>query len=711
MKTLINIKKESWNLKLVFGLMLLLFGCLNIQAQEAEPASVKVTARPQQEAVLLRWGVNTAIGWKSANEKGFNVYRRLVKKDSQIIENAPKVLLVGNLTTASQDLWEKEILEKNNQYAAIIAQAIFGESFTAEDTGEHEESELGRIINMVDELDQRFLFSLYAADMSYDASLLAGWGYVDQSVIKGEEYIYQVVVRGDDKIKSGATISGVDLFEALPVVNDFMGIAEDKKVMFGWSSLPYRNVFVAYNIEKSESENGIYKALSETAIVDLNANRDDGIKAPLMYYADTLAVNDRDYYYRISGITSFGEKGAPSKPIKIRGMASNETAPELTGFEYDNKGGVEIFWDFPVEKEKDIKAFELQVATDVKGEYTVLDPAIAKSKRRYIQRDLEASNYFKIAAVGLDDKRVLSMNVLVQPIDSIPPAIPTGLSGQIDSLGVVRLKWEANTEKDLLGYRIIRGQQKDEEFIDIYQRAYPSNAYTDSVNLKFANPKVYYRIAAEDKRHNVSEFSEILVLEKPVVIPPISPVFTDYKLKSGTVELHWINSPSDQVILTVISRRKSGESTWKTLKTFTDGTASYLDGFEIVGNQVYEYKIQAKNAAELWSKSGDINTQLTIEALDLGGLVVIKGLEAVVDREKNRLLLKWRQVLGKDKLVNIEIYKNVVGAKPILWQVVDGEMNEFILDEKLSMNTTYEYYLVPNLKDGIGRGEKITVTF
>ncbi|MBB1140657.1 fibronectin type III [Myroides sp. WP-1] len=699
--------------KIIVGVMLLLSALSFAQdtSEAIEQPMVKIAARAQEDAVLLRWGVTTPSAWRKAKENGYVLYRRLVKKDGQIIEHAPKETLADNIQPATQELWEKAIVEDKNEYAAVIAQALFGESFQMEDTGEIEDSELGRIINTAEEIDQRFLFSLYAADMSFEASLLAGWGYIDRKVKKGEEYIYQVEVRAENSIGKGATLIGVDQYEPLPMIEDFIAMGGDKNVLFGWSATLYRNVYVSYVIEKSEQEEGPFFPLSERGIVDLHAATADSKQNPLIYYADTLAINNKAYYYRIYGISSFGEKGQVSKPIVVKGIVENEVAPVLQGFSYDNQGGVELFWDFPKEKEADIKGFELEVATSMEGGFTRVGGILDKTKRSHKQKDLEPSNYFKVAAIGLNDRKVQSMSVLVQPIDSIPPAIPTGLQGQIDSLGVVRLTWNANTEKDLLGYRIIRGQQADEDFVDVFRNAYPTNQYIDSVNLKFSNKKVYYRIAAEDKRHNVSEFSEVLVLEKPTTIPPIAPIFINFELQADGVVLFWENSSSEDVDLVVLSRRKRGEVLWQSLAHFSEGESSYTDQHNLEPKQEYEYQIQAKNTANLWSDSGAINTKITIETLNIKARKVLKNIEAIVDREKRRVLLKWDYSVDKAKIDSIEIYKNEVGKTPFLWKVIKSSDADFILDSQLSLNTAYEYHLLPNVKEGIGKGEQIEVKF
>ena len=43
----------------------------------------------------------------------------------------------------------------------------------------------------------------------------------------------------------------------------------------------------------------------------------------------------------------------------------------------------------------------------------------------------------------------------MQLYDETPPAVPVKLTGKIDSTGIVRLEWKANTKKDLGGYHVL----------------------------------------------------------------------------------------------------------------------------------------------------------------------------------------------------------------------------------------------------------------
>src|SRR5690606_3780897 len=84
--------------------------------------------------------------------------------------------------------WEEMV--DSNDYAAIIAQSLYGESFEVEGTGNN--NEIMEIVNTAEELQQRFSFALFAADMNFEAAKKAGLGLEDNTVKNNERYYYKV---------------------------------------------------------------------------------------------------------------------------------------------------------------------------------------------------------------------------------------------------------------------------------------------------------------------------------------------------------------------------------------------------------------------------------------------------------------------------------------------------------------------------------------
>ncbi|OAZ02871.1 fibronectin type III domain-containing protein [Flavobacterium succinicans] len=687
---------------LKFRCLILLFFLFSLGFSQNKPATVMVNARAQKDKILIRWAINSPSEWQKANKKGFVVTRSTVLRDGIVLSPPEKKLLtLQPLLPEPLDSW-LDLVQKDNN-AAIIAQSIFGESF---EVTAAKEGDLSKIVNMVDELNQRYTFALYAADMSFISAVKAGWGLIDTDVKNNEVYAYQVSVFENPKVKESAYMIGLRDYSDLPAPTDFIAIPDDKKVLLSWDYETFKRIYTSFMVEKS-SDGIQYAPISTTPLVNLNDKEDQPSKT--MYYVDTLSINDKMFHYRLYGITSFGEKGAYTKPISVTGVAAVVTPARLIDYTIVNSNEVHLEWDYPAGSEGFIQGYELNLADNDKGPYAVVTKNIPPSQRKLIYKEnLFPSNYFTITVVGKNNQRLTSQSMLVQPVDSIPPAKPIGLEGVIDSLGVVKLKWKPNVEKDLRGYRILKANTAGEEFVDIYHQSYVGNEYQDSVSLKMTNSKVYYRIAAEDQRFNISEPSEVLVLDKPDKIPPAAPIFKDFDNKDGKVHLKWIRSYSEDVVGYSLRRREKGQDKWEEIKQLNDTIQEFTDD-RVTHKKIYQYAILAKDKSNLWS-SLDHST-VTVPVLDFTPVKVITFFQALADRENKKIVLTWDYDKKKDKVMGFSIYKNIKGSPPTLWRELNGGI--FTLEDKnLKINTEYEYHLIPNLEsNSAAKAASITVTY
>jgi hypothetical protein len=89
---------------------------------------VSVRANVKKDMIQLRWGVNSALAWKQTNRSGFIIERYTVVRDRVILSPAEKTILTP-LPLKPQPLNQWESLATANDYAAVIAQALYGEDF------------------------------------------------------------------------------------------------------------------------------------------------------------------------------------------------------------------------------------------------------------------------------------------------------------------------------------------------------------------------------------------------------------------------------------------------------------------------------------------------------------------------------------------------------------------------------------------------------
>jgi fibronectin type 3 domain-containing protein len=721
------LRKLRFLVAVIFGLNIPLHGVLYAQKNPTPKLpSIYVKARAQSDKILLRWAVDQPNAWAIANKYGFVVERYTVLRNGHVYAGLEKVVLaqsgiqqrvkgdygtdtiVYNLLTPTPlkprpQLEWNEIATKNDE-AAIIAQGLFGEGFAVTGGG----YDLGRMMNMATEGEQRFAFSLMAADRNFEAAQMAGWGFVDNTVKPNEKYLYRIyaaVPANKMKIDTGGVYIGTADQYTLPAPKDPDAKFADKSVLLSWNYKLLKDEYASYYVERSEDGKN-FSRLSNVPVMNLNEN-DDRIPSR-MYYADSLPQNNKKYYYRVVGISCFGEQSPPSPIVEGTGHEMLVYVPNIRSADITDSKTATLQWEFANEGTRLLDRFELQVASKAEGPFKTVSTKIDPAKRSITYNKLKATNYFVVTAVDKQGNQTQSFPYLVQPIDSTPPAVPDGLTATIDSMGRVALKWKANTEEDLAGYVVMKGNLKDEEMKVMNPEPFIATEFKDSVNLAMLNSKVYYAVMALDKRYNQSKACPAIELVKPDKIPPVSPVFSNYSVDSGKVKLTWINSTSEDVAAHKLYRKIIGDtiSQWVLIKQFEGRTISGFTDDKAESGKTASYTILAVDNSKNESAP---STPLTIRITDASMVQSVKKLRATAQRTNNNILVEWN--MDRKDVTEYRIYRSSNAQPTSLWKVITGD-NTAVEDKEVTPGNTYQYGVRAVLKDGRLSGWKeVNVTY
>jgi len=645
---------------------------------------IQVIARVQKDRILLRWAVNTPIAWKKLNNHGYTLERYTVTRDNKTLSKPEKIVLAKVLKAEPLETWEK-IIETNDN-AAIIAQAIFGENFSVEGS-----DKLENIVNLSEENEQRFTFALFSADKDFEIAKKAGLGFEDKTAKLNEKYAYRVisnVPENEMAIDYGGIFVGLKEYEALPKPMDFTVHFTDKSSMLSWNFKTLSQVYESYYIERS-TDKKTFQRITDKPYTSLNQENSNNNR---IFYIDSIA-NNKPYSYRIQGISPFGELSPYSEIITGKSTDILKFVPHLTVKDFKDETTVTLSWEFPDEGNNEISGFELNRSDSDDKMFTTVVKNIPAKNRSVTYNKLSSTNYFTITAIGKQGSNTTSFPMLVQPVDSIPPTRPVGLKGVIDSLGVVKLSWNPNKEKDLLGYRIYKGNNADEEFSQLTVSPQELNSFEDKTIIKSLNPKVYYKIIAVDYHYNMSDFSEVLILKKPDVIPPTSPVFTNFEIKDGAIFLQWVNSQSEDVAKHQLYRKENDQKDWILILETKNKEEKYHDKTAIEGN-TYRYAIFAKDESNLVSNP---SPEVAMFVPRYSVMPAVKGFFAQANKTTNTIDLSWEYAIND--VDSFEIYK-ASDIDPLqLIQVLSGKTKR-LSDPTITINTTYKYGIRAIFKDG-----------
>lgn len=676
-----------------------------IQAQDTlaiQEPQIVVMARPTQEGtIMLRWAVTTSRAWRKLNKYGYQLTRYQITENNSLVQ--PEEWNLGTFKPKPLEDWMPHIETNNN--AAVMAQSLYGETFDIEG-----QDELSAIVNLAEEQEQRFTWGLYAADQDYKTAQMAGMGYIDTDVQPNEKYVYKVkalVPRNELDIQEGGVFIGLKDYESLPKPLDLAGVFLDGKTMLSWNYAIHKELYNSYFVERSED--GIsFKRINDLPLTGLNNS--DRTDAKRMFYIDSI-TNNKPYHYRILGRTPFGELSPPSDVVSGEGEQVLAYVPRITTRTFlDDKRAI-IEWEFLEEGNAFIKGFELNRSDTANGKYEVVMQGLSPTARKVQYDHLKPTNYLTITAVGKNGSERTSFPALVQPVDSVPPIKPIGLAGIIDSLGVVTLNWEANKEKDILGYRVFRGNNKKEEFSQITISPHQATTFYDSISVKNLNAKVYYQLIAVDQRYNMSEPSEILEIKKPDFIKPTKPIFSSYTIKDTKVHMTWVNSSSEDVVKHEIYRKERDGTDWQLVHTQSaDSDGQWEVGSpptpnhqsptnwtdkDIQEGKQYSYTIIAIDDSNLES---DPAAPLTVIIPKATIPPAIKELSSYINREKGHIELFWKPY-KEAQVAELLLYKGHNDDSISLFQSL-APNEKHIVDEKVKPNNEYVYMLRAVFKDG-----------
>ncbi|MDX6181603.1 hypothetical protein SGQ44_06315 [Flavobacterium sp. Fl-77] len=653
-------------------------------AAENKKPEIQVIARVQKDRILLRWAVTSPIAWKKLNKYGYSVERYTVTRDNKTLSSPEKIVLVKNLKPAPLEEWEKLI--ETNDNGAILAQAIYGEEFAV--TGK---DNLESIINLSEEIEQRFTFALYSADKDFEIAKIAGLGFEDKTAKINEKYAYRIssnVPEIELSIDYGGLFVGLKEYEPLPKPMDFTAHFTDSSTMLSWNFKILAHAYGSYYIERS-TDKVKFERITEKPYTSLNQQNANNNR---IFYVDSIP-NNTSYSYRIQGISPFGELSPYSDIVTGKSKALLKYVPHLTVKEFKDDTTVNLIWEFPEEGDNEISGFELNRSDEEGDNYKTVLKNISPKSRNVVYNKLSATNYFTLTAIGKNGNSRTSFPMLVQPVDSIPPAKPIGLKGVIDSLGVVKLTWTPNKEKDLLGYRIYKGNIAEEEFSQLTISPSESNTFEDKVLIKNLNPKVYYKIIAVDYRYNMSDFSETLILKKPDIIPPASPVFMNYEIKDGAVFLEWANSHSEDVAVHQLYRKEDDQKEWKLILETKNKEEKFEDKTALEGH-TYTYAIFAKDESKLVSNP---SPEIHLFVPNYSVMPPVKGFFAQANKTTNTIDLSWEY--PNANVDSFEIYKASDKDPLQLIQIVGGKIKR-LSDPTIAINTNYKYGIRAIFKDG-----------
>lgn len=567
-----RIKLDYNNMASIIRRLVLLLGMIvwcthniTLSAQDIAPDEMRLLARPTKDSIMLRWAPTTYNLWITGNKWGYTVTRTLMMKDGELLtKRKTEVLTPEPLKPRPLEDWE--VLDQTDPLAGVAAQCIYGDDLEAAPSAQN--MGLMDIVNKATEQENRYSFALYAADLSTRVAEYQGLMFIDKNVKKGEKYLYRVFpsqVAEGMKQDTAFFFTGVDEYLPLPSPMRLEATPNDRMVTLTWDNVYQTQFFNSFWVERS-SDGKNFKRLDEMPFINTTPEGYDD--APYNYYVDTLPDNRKTYYYRVIGLSVFGESSPPSDTVEVKGINKITSVPRIIKKEATKENTVLLQWEFSNEKKELIEGFRIYRSSEYSKGFTLLADNLSMMQNSYEDKNPLPTGYYRMQAFNSESDGGFSIPQMVQVVDSVPPVKPRGLTAKADTSGAVTLSWKPNPDKDIYGYEVYRANAAHEEFSMITHKPVRDTVFHDQIQIKTLTRHVFYKIRALDKRQNQSELSDYLKLERPDIVPPISPRFKSITPTDTGIVLTWVNSTSEDLKQQLLYRNRSGAQDWLLIKIF-----------------------------------------------------------------------------------------------------------------------------------------------
>lgn len=668
----------------IYYLILLVIAFLvqsNSFAQSTEKIEFAFKSEYQNNLVKLRWAPTNFISWKNSLNQGWVVERALLSDTTADGKVQYQKIHDGILQTADTSIWAS--VADTSDAALAAAELLFGDSFEITI-----DSDVRTILKKHDENQMRFSFALTLADQSFEVARLMGLAIDDRLTTKDEIYFYRVYLHSTDSAFVSDTLYKVVRQKAptpLLKIHNVRTEVKDTSVLMVWSKELYDKQYSFYEVLKS-TDNKNYSALTKVPMVSLIndefSKRYNFYKAKLPLYGDSI-------YYKIRGITPFGTKGPLSEPIAIP-LEGAIKAPQKVAYDvFEDQ--IKLSWEFDEKHQSKIQHFHVTYSksfTSAQQQIAEVEPTV----RNVLVNNIPTECYVRVIALTHSGKPLVSNPIMVQLQDSTPPAKPALPIGEIDSTGLMTLKWTANTEKDVYGYKIYYAFKKSAEYSQLTGEFERDTIMTHKLRLGHLEPKIYVKLMAYDFRFNHSEFSDVAALQLPDTLPPSAPILVKLLVDDDEMVFEWRPSGSKDLKYQHITATNKKTKNVDTLLT-TDNLQ--LDTYRYKPTEAgkFQFHILAEDESGNVSQSKQKITRTT-------SAIVASSqkpkLEIQPNYDKGTVELSWSRV--KDAS-NYLIYRKQEEDIFRLYTTVKGNLNNYI-DKKCTVGINYSYRIVAKMGTG-----------
>ena len=618
--------------------------------------NIKAVSRFRNGVVELRWYPISAGAWRKANQLGYTVKRMELTEAAS--KSAPVQLAVLKPYTTAE--WNQRTNTKDD----LVKTTIETLAPSVPTKGQ-------RFADAQNDENTMFFAFILSTSFSAEAAKGGGLMYTDNSIESGKQYVYSISINNgkvqkDEKDETLVFVTDTRNNYEAPSPKDVTFEEGEGLVKLKWNNTTNQDNFVAYDIERSSDGGRTFSKLNKTPFISVAESVDE------LQYTDS--VKDYvPYRYRIVGITPWADRSNPSEVIAAMGRDKTPASPPLNVRAKGDRNKILVTWELPAQS-KDLKGFLVARANKLEGPFTAIsdkNKIIDVSQRLFMDtKPSPMEPYYAVYSVDTANNISSTFSVMASVYDTVGPAQPMGLSGRIDSNGVVKISWKFGNDNDLVGYNVYVANGKDNVYRELTGKPIADSVFTDTVSMRSLTKNVYYKITAVDYNNNPSEYSEVAVLKRPDIIPPVAALIKTYTVADNKVNLVFIASSSDDVTSYQLIRqddagKKTKLSEMRTVSSFTDST--------VTEGASYSYTLIATDESGLSTPSKSLQVSVQEQEVRSG----IKTLSARVNDQDKQVLLSWN-ALNQVSQSALVLFRAVDGGEMTVYKKLSPDKQSYV---------------------------------
>jgi hypothetical protein len=582
---------------------------------------------------VLKWIPQNPDLYQQGRNLGYQITRVTLTNASgaslpKEVSEATKVVVATAVKPWTIAQWDAHP-GRTPQKDSLMKQGFLTETSATLPTG----SKLKDAVEYAEKKKNTYIYAALVADSDPFYAKVLGLSYEDATVSPQLSYRYFVSL-SNGQSPGSAVVKPISLSE-LPIPSGLESSVGDKQINITWNADNLDQFYTNFDIFRSDNGGSSFIKVNTEPFLFMGQ---DEKSSQTLTFADRVDANGIPYTYKVRGLSPYGLEGPFSETITAMARPDRmnmETA--VTAVNFIPAGGAQMRWEIIAKENANnvvidpvpyIDQFDILYRENLEDTATVVNtlPIPNTALQFNIPAPVKQGLYF-IRATDIYEYTYTSVPFLAQMKDSIPPVKPVGLTGSIKKDGKIKLSWTANTDTDLLGYKIYISYGRKNPFTQVTSDHVKGTEYRTEIKPDNANDTIYYKISAVDQRYNISKYSDSIYLLIPDRNPPSDPVLKRVTPTQNGVRVSWALSSSPDIEKHYLQRRFSSATKWTNIITITPTkiypplpllpdefeAANYID-IDSLALRDYDYRMMAIDTAG----NESISSVVTIRPYDDG---------------------------------------------------------------------------------------------